>query len=451
MQYVQQKSPLLNMGQDETVKHLMHTISRSLIAMMGASLYIWAMLSTVAWTGKLIAANGCVAIVMIIIYAPVIRLLEKHPGLAQILWETGLAVAITLALYISKEPIVGFFYTLIPLISIVTLGWSACLVTEGLLIVWVCVLSATDVLLPLNSIYALGIIFTGAATGLMGWAITHTLLTVTAWSLHSYNESRIKIDEVREQRAELLQVQEDLLLANQELARMSDRMRALHQIAEEASQAKAEFVANVSHELRTPLNMIIGFSEVITEAPEIYGDLPSALIADIISIQRNSEHLAKLVNDVLDLSQVDAGRMALSRTWSSMTDILNDAVKVVRDLYESKGLYLTIDTSSDLPNVFCDTTRVRQVVINLLSNAGRFTERGGVTIKTWQEKHGVTISVTDTGPGIAEEDQAKLFEPFQQLDSSIRRRHGGSGLGLSISKRFVEMHGGKMWLESKRG
>jgi len=121
------------------------------------------------------------------------------------------------------------------------------------------------------------------------------------------------------------------------------------------------------------------------------------------------------------------------------------------DLFKSKGLYLEIEVPSDLPPVFCDGTRIRQVVINLLSNAGRFTEQGGVRVQARCEKDDVVISVADTGPGIAPQDQAKLFEPFQQLDSSIRRRHDGSGLGLSISKRFVAMHGGKMWLESEVG
>jgi CheY-like chemotaxis protein len=195
--------------------------------------------------------------------------------------------------------------------------------------------------------------------------------------------------------------------------------------------------------------MIIGFSEMITQSPQVYGgELPPALLADISAIQRNSQHLSRLVDDVLDLSQAEAGRTTLSREWTSLQEIIDEAALAVRALFESKDLYLEPEVSPDLPPVFCDSTRIRQVVINLLSNAGRFTERGGVRIKAWREKDDAVISVTDTGPGIASEDQGRLFEPFQQLDSSIRRRYGGSGLGLSISKRFVEMHEGKMWLES---
>jgi CheY-like chemotaxis protein len=156
-----------------------------------------------------------------------------------------------------------------------------------------------------------------------------------------------------------------------------------------------------------------------------------------------------LVDDVLDLSQVEAGRMALSKEWTFLPNIIRAAARAVRDLLDSKGLYLELDLPADLPPVFCDSIRIRQVVLNLLSNASRFTEQGGVRIQATQEGNRVVVSVTDTGPGIAPQDQERLFEPFQQLDSSIRRRHGGSGLGLSISKRFVEMHGGKMWLESE--
>ena len=313
-------------------------------------------------------------------------------------------------------------------------------------------LSHSPVMPYLTTTYSLGIIAGGAFTGLLGWTATHTLLTVTQWYLFSFQQARQKMEEAREQRVELKQTQEDLIQANRELARLSDRLKAMYQIANEARQAKEEFVANVSHELRTPLNMIIGFSEMITKSPQVYADsLPPALLADIAAIQRNSQHLARLVDDVLDLSQVEAGRMALSKEWTSLAEILDEAVLVVRALFESKGLYLEKEVSADLPQMFCDSTRIRQVVINLLSNAGRFTERGGVRVRAWCEKDDIVVSVADTGPGIALEDQEKLFEPFQQLDGSIRRPTDGSGLGLSISKRFVEMHEGKMWLESEVG
>ncbi len=267
---------------------------------------------------------------------------------------------------------------------------------------------------------------------------------------------------MRDQRLELEQSREDLIQANRELTRLSYRLKFLEHIAEEARQAKTEFVANVSHELRTPLNMIIGFADVISRSPQLYGGrLPPALLTDIAAIRRNADHLATLVNDVLDLSQVEAGRMALSRDWVSLPSTISEALAVVRGLFEARGLYLKVEIAPDpakttpatasLPLVFCDETRIRQVIINLLGNAGRFTEQGGVILQCQTLGREVIISVVDSGPGIAEKDQKRIFEPFQQADASTRRRHGGSGLGLTISKQFVEMHGGRLWLESTVG
>jgi CheY-like chemotaxis protein len=196
--------------------------------------------------------------------------------------------------------------------------------------------------------------------------------------------------------------------------------------------------------------MIIGFSEMIPGLAHVYGvALPPALLSDIAAIRRNSQHLARLVDDVLDLSQVDAGRMALRKEWTSLREIVDEAVLAVRALFESKGLSIETQIPSDLPEAFCDSTRIRQVMLNLLSNAGRYVNHGGVQVKVWPEKNELMVTVTDTGPGIAPADQQRLFQPFQQLESSLRHRSGGSGLGLTISKRFVEMHGGKMWLESQ--
>ena len=207
-----------------------------------------------------------------------------------------------------------------------------------------------------------------------------------------------------------------------------------------------------SHELRTPLNMIIAYAELITQSPHLYSRrLPSTLLADMNVILRNSQHLSRLVDDVLDLSQIETGRMALSKEWTTITEIIDAATEAVSPLFQTKGLQLEVETADDLPDIYCDKTRIRQVLINLLSNAGRFTEQGGVKVRAWLDDTQFMLSVADTGPGIGTEDQQRLFEPFQQLDASIRRKHGGSGLGLNISKHFIEMHEGRIWLESALG
>jgi CheY-like chemotaxis protein/anti-sigma regulatory factor (Ser/Thr protein kinase) len=174
-------------------------------------------------------------------------------------------------------------------------------------------------------------------------------------------------------------------------------------------------------------------------------------LADLTVVLRNSQHLSSLIDDVLDLSQIEAGQMALTKERVSLAEIVEAAAIAVRPLFASKGLALQTAIPEDLPLVFCDRTRIREVVLNLLSNAGRFTEQGGVQVRASQEGNEVVVSVADTGPGIAEEDKDRLFQPFQQLDGTIRRRYGGTGLGLSISKSFVELHHGKMWVESEPG
>lgn len=290
-----------------------------------------------------------------------------------------------------------------------------------------------------------------STVGLIGLTL-RPLLTALQWSWIGYKHSRSLLEQARDYQVQLKQTLADLAEANAQLTRLNQLTQRLRRAAEDARSAKEQFVANVSHELRTPLNMIIGFSEMILQAPETYGrNIPPALLADLAVILRNSQHLSSLIDDVLDLSQIEAGKMALTKEWVSIAEIVEAAVTAVRPLFESKGLYLQIEIPDDLPPLFCDRTRIREVLLNLLSNAGRFTERGGVRVRALRDGDYVMISVADTGPGIAVEDQPKLFQPFQQLDGSVRRRYGGSGLGLAISKSFVELHQGTMWLESELG
>ncbi|NLG27784.1 MAG: response regulator [Chloroflexi bacterium] len=281
------------------------------------------------------------------------------------------------------------------------------------------------------------------------WLTLRPLLTATRWAWSGYERSLELLEQARDRQQRLHQTLDDLSAANTQLTRLNRLVDSLRQQAEDARRVKEEFVANVSHELRTPLNMVIGFSQMIVEAPQTYGAVPGALLADLAVVQRNSQHLADLIDDVLDLSQIDSDRMPLSQRRSDLVEIIRAATVAVRPLYESKGLYLETEFVGAEPVVYCDPTRVREVVLNILSNAGRFTERGGVRIRATIGPEEATVGITDTGPGIAPEDVKRLFEPFQQLDGSIKRRYGGSGLGLSISRKLVELHGGRMWIESE--
>jgi signal transduction histidine kinase/CheY-like chemotaxis protein len=272
------------------------------------------------------------------------------------------------------------------------------------------------------------------------------------WLSNYYLRTQHAVEEVRSRRAEVEQALADLEHANRQLALANERMAVLRAIAEEAQKSKTEFVARVSHEFRTPLNMIIGLVDLLVETPEVYGEaLPTALFEDLKIVHRNCEHLSSMVSDVLDLSQVEAGRVALHQERVSLAELIDGAVTVVASLLERKGLQLAVEVPSDLPAIYCDPTRIRQVVLNLVSNAVRFTERGSITIRAAQDGDSVQVCVADTGPGITPEDAMRIFEPFCQGTRGPWRDRGGSGLGLTISKQFIELHGGRIWLESRLG
>jgi len=301
--------------------------------------------------------------------------------------------------------------------------------------------------------------FTVAASLIAIWLCYSVMLTVYApvrqvgqWVAGYYQQARELADETQKNRAAHEQLVKDLARANQQMTRLNALAQGLRQSAEAARTAKEQFVANVSHELRTPLNMIIGFSEMMLQAPGMYGArIPAALLADLAVIHRNAEHLTDLINDVLDLSQIEADQMVLTKEYAQLSEIIQIAAQAVRPLYESKGLTLQISLPDNMPAVFCDSIRIREVVLNLLSNAGRFTEAGGVHIDAQCDEYDVIVSVRDTGRGIAANDIGKLFQPFQQLDGTARRAFGGTGLGLSISKRFIEQHGGSIAVQSEQG
>lgn len=284
------------------------------------------------------------------------------------------------------------------------------------------------------------------------WLTSYPLLTAIRWYWSSHEQNRVALDQARDRQEQLGRLVADLADANLQLTRLNRVTAAMRQAAEEARSAKEQFVANVSHELRTPLNMIIGFSEMITQTPTLYvATLPPPLLADLDVILRNSRHLSHLIDDVLDLSQIEAGQMALTKEYIALHELVEVALIAVRPLFTAKKLYLQTALPVDLPLLYCDRTRIRQVLLNLLSNAGRFTEAGGVQIRASQEGAYVTVSVADSGPGIPADRVGELFQPFQQLDDALSRRVGGNGLGLSISKRFVELHEGQMWVESTVG
>lgn len=272
------------------------------------------------------------------------------------------------------------------------------------------------------------------------------------WVEEYFERARHLLEEAQDRKAELQQTLEGMAIANRQLALANERTTALRAIAEQAQRAKTAFVASVSHEFRTPLNMIVGLVELMVETPEIYAVMLSPKMRkDLETVHRNCEHLSKMIDDILNLTRVEAGRLALHREQVHLEEIVDSSRAAVDPLLRQKQLSLQIAIPDDLPPLYCDRTRIEQVILNLLSNAARFTKEGGITIQAMQQEGQVCISVTDTGPGILPEDAERVFEPFAQGSGQLWRDKGGSGLGLSISRRFVELHGGRMWLESQLG
>jgi len=285
------------------------------------------------------------------------------------------------------------------------------------------------------------------------WVAARPVNTMVRWALSGWEYANTALGETRQRRGELHRVVRALEEATYRIERMNNELIVARREAEEARALKARLAATVSHELRGPLNLILGFSKLMALSPESYQEpLPADYRTDVHTIYRNSQHLLSLVDDILDLSQIEAQRLPLVKDRIDVEeDVIKKVADIVSPLAERKGLYLRQVPAGGLPWVLADGVRLRQALLNLLTNAVRFTERGGITVSTARSEDKVIVSVQDTGPGIAREDLPKLFKEFTQVRQQVEARgEGGSGLGLSISKHLIELHGGEIWAESHK-
>ena len=234
-----------------------------------------------------------------------------------------------------------------------------------------------------------------------------------------------------------------------EQRRTEEELVVARDAAEAASRAKSAFLATMSHELRTPLNAIIGYGELLIEEAEDTGH--TAAVGDLGKITSAGRHLLTLINDILDLSKIEAGRMELSCESFELPRLLREVAAAVRPLVEKNHNTLSLDVPADLPPILGDAMRVRQVVLNLVSNATKFTERGAIAVRARRDRAWVLIDVHDTGIGMTVEEISRLFREFTQADASTTRKYGGSGLGLAISQRLCRMMGGRITVESTKG
>jgi signal transduction histidine kinase len=281
-----------------------------------------------------------------------------------------------------------------------------------------------------------------------------TLYGIAEWALESYRKERETKDQLFDSQQEVQRSYLRQKALAEQLQEANVELEAARAAAIEAKNFRGQFLANMSHELRTPLNAIIGFSETMLNFPMMYDNqsLPPAYKTDLGQIYTSGKHLLQLINDILDLSKVDAGKLDLEIEQVELEPIFKGVLATATGLVGDKPIKLKRDIPAKLPLVQGDSLRIRQVILNLLSNSAKFTDEGAITLGARDEGNGeVTLWISDTGIGIPPQDMDKIFEEFRQGTSGRRKGRAGSGLGLAISRQLLNLMGGRIWAESRPG
>jgi signal transduction histidine kinase/CheY-like chemotaxis protein len=436
-----------------SAKELGQQTSSKLVLTVGFVYLIWHLVATLIWPGGVGWQVWYISPLMLLTSVAAWRLIPRHYLLAQVVWLTGLFLSITLALIVFQEPRLAYLYALLPLVAVITVSWQASVLIEGFIFGALWWLGQMTQLVPLSITEMTLVLLGGAFTCALGWAASDSLLMVAYWSLSSYVQARDMTEEAQRNRGQLARVLRDLDQAYYRLQRANAALVVAWRAAAEAERFKAEFATSISHELRTPLNLIVGFSEMMMTSPESYGAtvLPGTYRRDLNSIYNSAQHLLALVDDVIDLARIDAGKIALAREEVDLAVLVREATNMVHDYILAKGLDMEVHIASDMPRLWLDRLRIRQVFLNLLVNAARFTKKGGISVEVSMVGDEVLVSVKDTGQGISAQELPRIFDefrPHEDTSESPWAWHSGSGLGLPISKRFIEMHHGRMGVES---
>ena len=367
-------------------------------------------------------------------------------------YVAGVHLCAACSLLALGTPESGYFFILPIIFANVLFNRWLALVNAVVAVLLIALLNHVGLGIALWGVTPLLSILTTAVVAVASWLAANNLYTALTWLASAYTTANTNQRLARERQAELQRVLKALDEAHYRLRRLNGLLVTARDQAEEGRRIKQYFAQTISHELRTPLNLVVGFAELMVESPEYYGAvLPSSYLRDLRIIYRNAHHLQGLVNDVLDLARIDAAQVSLIVERVEPGELTCEAVETVRSLVESRGLTLATNIADDLPQIWLDATRIRQVLINLLNNAARFTRKGSVTVTVQPTGEDLLFAVSDTGIGIAPADLARIFDEFYQVDGGTNRQQGGAGLGLAISRKFVGLHGGRMWAESMVG
>lgn len=436
-------------------RELVEATARRLMVVVTGLYLLFHVVATAVWPQELGWSTWIITLVLVVGTVSGYHLLRYSSRLAILSWQIGLAIAIALATAFFHRPEVAFLYALLPMVALLTVGWAVALcnsiVVAGL--VWWLAVSVTPSLFSVS--YLLTLLAASAITAAIGWVSARSLMVALGWSLAGFRQARQNMDEARQHRGQLARLLKDLDQAYYQLERTNAALLAARRAAEEAERFKSELVTTVSHELRTPLNLIVGYTEIMLTAPESYADvaLPGPYRTDMNTVYKSARHLLALVDDILDVARIEIGRITLEREEVVIASLVEQTVAMVADYVTAKGLALRVEIAPDLPLLWIDRLRVRQVLLNLLVNAARHTRQGTIALGVLAQDEEIIFSVEDTGAGIAEEDLSRVFEEFRSTGParSDLEWHSGSGLGLPISRKFVELHGGRMGVKSTLG
>ena len=379
----------------------------------------------------------------------ILKLTDGKPVLARRLLTWGMLFELVIAMLLF--PISWF-----PYLGAVLIFTNGILVggSEWITAVTIGIIAVTFTLNEHRDYELAGIMVVLTLSVISTWLAVRTLYTTLDWVWHMNQRANELLLTTRDQQAELKSTIKSLQLVNNIREQTERELLIAHKQLRQAQRLKEQFAANISHELRTPLSIILGFSEVMYLSPDVYGPMewPQKLLRDVYQIYRNSRHLLGMIDDILDLSRFEMVGFTLSKERVQLTPFLQETAIIINDLFDSKPeISLQISIPPNMPDIEIDPTRIRQVLLNLLNNARRYTETGTVTLTVETAVDEVIIHVQDTGSGIPEELLPNIFTEFYQVDYSMSRAHGGAGLGLAICHRFVEAHDGRIWVESEVG